>query len=449
MTRKEFPKIVAPSINLSNPNEDVELPIKEFKLLIGDDTLDANGSLMFTWMPYPSIRVKAKVKAEDMVGKLFNSSYQFELLIADNKFGQGLISDLGVDLSKGKESYILVGEITSSALFQDISKSVQTVYFSVPNLKEYFGDVVSIESLNSGHRNRVSLENKEYSIIIDKIPKYKENLKKLKMHGGYQILYGGKIQSKNGIITHENLHKLLLPFNTFLSFINGRRTAGLFLKGYESEEERWVDYTPYEVDYYKHVFSWSPKHPDKSLNTLWQRFYKYWDHENDKGFLRTVIHWYNEANMNSGRVEGAIIMAQTALELIYNRWIVEKLNICGKVNALDKIRLILHQIGISYEVPISLESLAEYVSNENDIKDGPDAIVRIRNAIVHSRLVKRKALANITPRIRFEALELSLWYIELALLAYLQYEGEYNNRCSEINNKIQVAEELPWNNKMS
>src|SRR6056297_46569 len=99
MTRKEFPKIVAPSINLSNPNEDVELPIKEFKLLIGDDTLDANGSLMFTWMPYPSIRVKAKVKAEDMVGKLFNSSYQFELLIADNKFGQGLISDLGVDLS--------------------------------------------------------------------------------------------------------------------------------------------------------------------------------------------------------------------------------------------------------------------------------------------------------------------------------------------------------------
>ena len=38
----------------------------------------------------------------------------------------------------------------------------------------------------------------------------------------------------------------------------------------------------------------------------------------DKNFLTSAIHWYVEANGNRGFSEGSIIMAQTALELLYN-----------------------------------------------------------------------------------------------------------------------------------
>ena len=54
------------------------------------------------------------------------------------------------------------------------------------------------------------------------------------------------------------------------------------------------------------------------LNELWYNFTNLWKNENDKDFLEFIVHWYLEANGNSAKIEGSIIIAQVALELIYS-----------------------------------------------------------------------------------------------------------------------------------
>ena len=87
-------------------------------------------------------------------------------------------------------------------------------------------------------------------------------------------------------------------------------------------------------------------------------------------------------------------MAQTALELIYNWWIIEKKGlISGKdsesLSASNKLRLVLSQLNVSYSIPQGLSRLEKYANDNQDIIDGPEVIVQIRNAIVSNLLGKR------------------------------------------------------------
>ena len=139
-------------------------------------------------------------------------------------------------------------------------------------------------------------------------------------------------------------------------------------------------------------------------------------------------------------------MAQTTLELIFNWWLVE-LNglIQGKDSmnllASNKIRLILSSAAIKKEIPESLEHLMKFMNGQN-IKDGPEAIVQVRNALVHSRISNRQKIKKIGVYARFEALKLAVMYIDIALLKILGYNGRYNNYCIG-------AQWVPWYKRVS
>jgi len=48
--------------------------------------------------------------------------------------------------------------------------------------------------------------------------------------------------------------------------------------------------------------------------------------------------------------------------------------------------------------------------------------------VAHPTSSNAAELQSVTPRARFEAWYLALWYVELALLKLLGYDGQYNNR---------------------
>ena len=152
---------------------------------------------------------------------------------------------------------------------------------------------------------------------------------------------------------------------------------------------------------------------------------------------------------SAGFSEGSIIMAQTALELLYNWWIIEnKKIIIGKdsenINASNKIRLLLSQLNINHTVPIAFSNLQAFIDSEKQIIDAPDATVQIRNAIVHSQEEKRKKLSSIHYKAKYEALQLCLWYIEMTLLKILEYDDKYYNRTSSEFIKSKAIEFVPW-----
>ncbi|WP_394991834.1 hypothetical protein, partial [Emticicia sp.] len=145
-------------------------------------------------------------------------------------------------------------------------------------------------------------------------------------------------------------------------------------------------------------------------------------------------------------IDGAIILGQTALELVYNWWIVEnKQMIIGDdakdLSAANKIRLIISQLQISSKVPKAFTKLQELMS-----KDAPEAIVGIRNSIVHSQAEKRSKLRSYDNIALYEALQVFIWYIELSLLNILKYEGKYFDRCFDSVWEGKSIRFVPWKN---
>ena len=99
---------------------------------------------------------------------------------------------------------------------------------------------------------------------------------------------------------------------------------------------------------------------------------------------------------------------------------------------------------MSYEIPSTYDHL-KVIANKFKTVDAPDIFVRIRNSIVHSQETKRKELANIPDEVKNEALQLSIWYIELSLLYILKFEGKYSDR-STVSSALPVPDEnyVPW-----
>src|SRR5699024_879282 len=139
------------------------------------------------------------------------------------------------------------------------------------------------------------------------------------------------------------------------------RTAPLFLEGFKNGENIFTAFCTPKIDIYNDVFSWMPQKIFKELNSPWNTFYKLWTKDKDtEDVLFTVVHWYVEANKNSGFYQGELVMATTALELLFNWWMVS-IKKKFKEKEIDclhgKIRELLNEINLDTTVPDTFKNL--------------------------------------------------------------------------------------------
>lgn len=443
---KDVPQIIESSIKMTEPNSIIEIFKGEFTIQNEEIEVKVIGSLCYEWFPHPRPTFSGEPKIG--TGALFSQIIKantFKIIIDGLDTGEGYITES--NFGGPNQKAFIQGIYSQTAFIGDRSIPVERIIFSVPNLREFLGALVKKEKQNSisSLMNRIELENENNIFILDKSSEYKELNNSLRKKGGYVLQYSGELTSKKGPLLFKDIGDSFHCLNTFLNFLNGRRTSALFISGFVGQEKIWSDYSSYSVNSYKYVHSWPTQFPD--LSDIWQRFCHLWKDNNNKDFLTSAIHWYVEINNNAGYIEGSIIMAQTALELIYNWWIIEdKKLILGRdsenISASNKIRLLLSQLNVSASIPESFNYLKELVGKDN-VADAPDAIVLIRNAIVHSNHDKRKKLLEIDNDAKYEALKLSIWYIEMALLRILEFDGKYEDRCSK------TSRYVPWSNTIS
>jgi hypothetical protein len=124
--------------------------------------------------------------------------------------------------------------------------------------------------------------------------------------------------------------------------------------------------------------------------------------------------------------------------------LVEKNELQQEKLAVGKIRALLTHLKVDSSAPTNFKSLQEYIKDNRDITDAPDSIVRIRNAIVHSQLKKRQKISALATNVKLEALHLTIWYIELAIMFILEYDGLYINRCKAVGWANDMKELVPW-----
>lgn len=424
----DFPLIIESKYEMDQPNQEIEIDSGDFYLMFGEHWMKVNGKVYFKWFPEigPHFTGNVIELHQDLDYSTIMEG-ECELKIDDNILGKVFITKS--ISSSGLFGALVEGVFLREAVVGDKSIPVTKINFVVPNLRDFFGLPVLKE--NRSLRNRLAFENDDYTINLDKSPYFKDNKDKLVREGGYVTLYSGEITTKKRDIKFNELSDLIDCFSRFLSFINGRKTTMLFVQGMHEDETIWTDYSGRLVDLYKNVHSWPSKFSIDGLTEIWRNFYNMWKDRDDRDFLNSSVHWYLEANSNSGAVDGSIIMAQTCLELIYNWYIIEKKKLLlGKdgesISASNKLRLLISQLHISPSEVGQLNRLKAFARDEKI--DGIEAFVQIRNAIVHSQVEKRKKLLDIHVMVRYESLQLGLWYIEISLLFILKFKGKYDNR---------------------
>lgn len=432
-----IPPIVDLPVKMDRANDIIEIYTGEFLLKNEKCEIQIDGKIEYQWFPQKGAVFTGIILSETEISiKSENALDEYDLIINGLNSGNTFITNRTLGLSTDKQK--IKGVFTKYAVFNDSTIGVDSITFAIPNLRNFFGSSVHKKSEKSvsWSRSRVQFENKGYKIVIDKTLDYKERLENLNSKGGYLLLYSGRLTKKKGNLTLENTRGIINCFDTFLTFLNGRRVSTVFHSGIFENNKVWSDYSNYSLDIHKSVTSWTLRHSTEGLNELFQKFTDLWKNENDRNFLISAVHWYIEANNNSGYTEGSIIMAQTALELIYNWLLIEKNGLLiGKdsesINAANKIRLLLSHLKIDYSVPEDFNELKSLIGTSPEYIDAPSVVVQIRNSIVHSQIEKRKKISALSLQTKYQALQLCIWYIEMSLLYVLGYKGKYSNRCSK------------------
>jgi len=412
------------------PNENLIIYDGIFNLIWHEHKFSLQGQVRFKW--FPSLAVCLYIKNFDY--SIFNP-FEADLILEVTSSSPRLKSNAFIARKPNNGDYNFCCYLLQPIEIGETRTQVDYVRFEISNLRDIIG--IPVMNKKTGFLNRTVFENKESLITIDKYVNYSKLKQELIDTSGFQLLYTGKIELKNNEkITFQKTDYILESFSHFISFINGRRSSPLFWCGIENDEIKWQSLTPRLIDPYVYVHSWVSDWTNEGLSNLWNNFYELWRHESDQECLKTILHWYVEANSNTIFTEGSIVLIQNALELLFHWLIAEKLryvnpNDADSLSASVKIGFLLSYFKISPSIPDQFTGLLKY-SKKYNISSGPDIFTRIRNCIVHQSSKKRMTLKDLESIDRTEALHLGIWYVEMVLLRQLCFKGEYKNRCKSI-----------------
>ncbi|MFZ1291307.1 MAG: hypothetical protein WAR79_14515 [Melioribacteraceae bacterium] len=253
---KDFTDAVSDSILMTEANSLIVIYEGEYSIKNETGEIKLNGKITYEWFANSGVYFYGNPLTDNV--ELFKQSIHketFSVIVDRLEFGQGFITRLGFgDLTKAK----IKGAISSYAILGDKSVSVEKIKFSIANLREFHGlPVKRITEKNlSTSMDRLVFEDETHKIIIDKCSDFKKRKENLEEKGGYIILYNGELTGKKAPLNHADTRDLFHCLDTFLSFLNGRRTSALLIQGVFEEQVIWTDYTDYFVDSYKSVLTW-------------------------------------------------------------------------------------------------------------------------------------------------------------------------------------------------
>lgn len=293
------------------------------------------------------------------------------------------------------------------------------------------------------------LESEEWRISLQSLPDNATHQawKRIKDEGGCFLTHLMKMERKDGEpFSGEDASEQCHLLENFLSFIKGGKCAPVCGVGLDAAgATTWKTFASPHAG--KPPYSWFNPFKASQAELLFPLFAKRWQQHSGewKDCLRTAIYWYTQANTSGGSpsIDAAIILAQSALErLAHHHLVVDKKMISpeglDRLKTSDRLRLLFSSLGIPVEISAATPEVQKAASNFKWL-DAPHAMTDIRNELVHP--VSKKQVASCF----FEAWKLSLWYLELSVLALCGYDDTYVNRLTAT--YVTDSENVPWGKK--
>jgi len=108
------------------------------------------------------------------------------------------------------------------------------------------------DTVSGNHQDgRFFFEDDEYKITIDKLANFAELWQLLRTKGGFMLLYSGKLEKKSGLFLLPNLKDYIFSVAHFVCFLNGQRTAPLFVEANRADGSVLRDYPCHNIQIYK------------------------------------------------------------------------------------------------------------------------------------------------------------------------------------------------------
>lgn len=311
--------------------------------------------------------------------------------------------------------------------------SFEVLKFSLANFPNYLGEAVRYQQDDSQGvvAGRVQVVSDRGQCYVDVIPESKDLRHVVQEDAGFVVTHVGEWRPASGRMTPTEVLATLDMLHIWFGLLRGAWAGPVFPQGLVGDDVVWRQYAAWHLGDSRTVTTWLPLRKRINLDQMFKGFVARWDDPAWQGPLRYAVAWCVEANAPETATQARIVLSQVALELLAWVHIVETQRLRSRtefkeLHAVDRIRVLLDHIGVSTSVPTYMASLPQLY--HGDASDGPGVITRVRNASVHATQNSRALLESLDGPTWHECSQLSLQYLELALLAVCGHTGDYAQR---------------------
>ncbi len=319
---------------------------------------------------------------------------------------------------------------------------LKEVIFTILDFPEVWGrEDKWINDEQSVRIPHTKLESSDWSIDITGVKNIREAVKTLQQTRGHGITYTGSVTRSDGTTFRVNdVEPLLEALRFFLSIARGASCSLVLVRGQdETGLDSWVRWGAHHSEPWLDYHSAFPRMHSDILSDLFPEFWiLFMDQENSKGSTLRALDWYLQSNMSAPYI--GTILTFAALEAFAFLLLKDGEDGNKKRSKSGSDRERIERTLSNMQIPLDLPKNCESLGALRDWDTGPQALVAIRNNLVHPQ----RNLVGVSNMDYWEAWHLGQWYFELMLLSRLGYKGRYRNRLADMKGNEDPFVPVPW-----
>jgi hypothetical protein len=292
---------------------------------------------------------------------------------------------------------------------------------------------------------RTTAQSDDWHLAIDEArASIKELRKALRRQGGYGVTHVLELRRIDGAIFHaDEATRALDAIGDALGLFLGRRSAPLLPVGWRGTTPVWAAWRPVVIDPYQEHGSWRDDTiASAQLASLLAGYLRAWRDP----LRRDTPALCHRLLPSRARREcrGRDRDRGLGLLVLVEGWIVQELQ--RKLNKATEpqIRGLLEHCSIDPAMPVAFAELAKVqaalIARNKKARDGLECLIAMRNDVVHPTPARQRKWSTYQWA---EARMLAVHYLELAMLCYVGYDGQYHPRTSA-RRYVGEVEDVPW-----
>ncbi|HLG16586.1 MAG TPA: hypothetical protein VJH03_19090 [Blastocatellia bacterium] len=437
MKNSDLPVANEPLVHAPRPNEEVTAFAGTLSVEAKGRKIEGEGRLFFRWLPSPCLRFEIAQPGA------FSDIDLTEATLEAPAAGIAALPAgvLSISQKANPADTSVAGVILDEFSLRGDGTEMTTVAFDVPNFHR-------IAHGSRRSTSRLTLEAGDWLVDIDATADVDQRLQALCSVGGFVVTHAGLLRRTSGeSFSFADTSTVRSALSTWLSFSRGLWCSPIF---WHSKPYGWTHYSCPRLSRWRAVQSWFPLLYCDRVPSTFPRMVEILADPIWKDPFELAIYWYVHANECAGGVEGSLVLIQTAFEMLAWTYLVKEKRILTKgtwqrlKGAVARIEQLLTKMGIPTDLPVKeCPELRAWAKSAGHDRSGPDALVGIRNAFVHSDTKNLKKALAVPTAAKREAWQLALLYLESIILTLLDYDGSIYSRIRS-GYPSEVKVERPW-----